>query len=240
MAKLTLVPSRSDLTAYAANQFLSFFANSTEAVFIALSGGSTPRGIYEEIAKRADQYNIRWPLLHFFWGDERCVPPDNPDSNYTMAMQAMLSALPVPEANIHRIIGEADPEVEAKRYDEELRVLLPKNMHGVPCFDWIHLGIGEDGHTASLFPQSDALSVTDQMCTVTRHPNSGQQRITVTFPVLLASTRITLFATGTSKTDILAAAMRGGEDKYPAARILRSHPSVEVIADEAAASKLGN
>ena len=137
-----------------AEQFVRLTTESVEArgrCAVALSGGSTPKNVYQLLAAPAFRARVRWGDIHFFWGDERHVPPDHPDSNYRMAMEAMLSKVPVPPANVHRVRSELpDAERAAGEYEETIRACVD----GAPLsrFDVIHLGIGTDGHTASLFP----------------------------------------------------------------------------------------
>jgi 6-phosphogluconolactonase len=171
-----------------------------KTVTVALSGGTTPQLLFKKIASYPKTFKVEpdWNKVHFFWCDERCVPPHHPDSNYGMANRYLLKALNISESNIHRIMGENDPEEECLRYSEEIRVhvLLRNN---IPVFDWIFLGMGDDGHTASIFPDQIPLLYTGKICAVAVHPRSGQKRITLTGKPIINAERITFMVTGQSK-----------------------------------------
>ncbi|MCF8719834.1 6-phosphogluconolactonase [Nitrospina gracilis] len=204
---------------------------------IALPGGSTPRRLMEVVAQTENAKAIDWSRVHLFWGDERCVPPDHAESNYRMAKDALLDRIPIPSANIHRIRGEDDPHKEAVRYAEELRRVFDVSADAVPRFDWILLGMGADGHTASLFPgQTDVLECRD-LCAVARQPKNGQARITLTFPVLNAALCVSFLVTGAGKAERLVAVRRAPDRKqrYPASRVEAER--IEWWVDKAAASR---
>ena len=135
---------------------------------VALCGGKTPYGVYAQLAK-PDFRSVPWEVVHLFWGDERCVPPEHSESNYNMVREALIDFVPIPSENIHRIRGEGNPELEASRYGEEIQAHFCVNDTMVPNFDWILLGLGTDGHTASLFSKKDILSLGKNVCTVTPH-----------------------------------------------------------------------
>jgi len=204
-------------------------------VSVVLSGGSTPTLFFQELVKISDQFN-HWDKILFFWGDERCVPPDHSDSNYGVARKILLEKVPVPEHHIYRIQGENDPLQEANRYALKIREALQVQKNCYPEFDWIFLGLGEDGHTASLFPGSDLLKVSDQICGVAQHPGSGQLRITLTLPVLNQARRITFLVSGQSKSKVVSEIIRGteGTEKYPAALVEPRKGILEWILDKSA------
>ncbi|MBN1822055.1 MAG: 6-phosphogluconolactonase [Prolixibacteraceae bacterium] len=168
-----------------------------ETFNIALSGGKTPKLLFETLAKKYFDL-IPWDKIHFWWGDERCVPPDNIESNFNLANLYLFSGLLVPESNIHRIRGEEDPKKEALRYGKEIDDHL--NMRGDwPVFDLIILGLGNDGHTASIFPYHMELIDYQKNCAVTKHPLTNRPRITITGNVLNNSNRVFFLVTGKNK-----------------------------------------
>lgn len=154
--------------------FCEYFYNlvkDQDAFHVALSGGSTPKLIFDVLAERyAD--TIPWSNIHFYWGDERCVPPDDTQSNFLMTKEHLFSKLAIPKANIHRILGENQPMGEAMRYANLLEINLDR-IKGVPQFDLVMLGMGEDGHTASIFPHEIYLWNADDHCVVAEHPESA-------------------------------------------------------------------
>jgi 6-phosphogluconolactonase len=192
---------------------------------LGLSGGSTPRRLYETLAEDA---SLDWSGVRFFWGDERCVPPDDPASNYRLAHDALLSRIRA--AGVHRMRGEADPETAAREYEAVLEELGDSDL--------VLLGIGEDGHTASLFPGSAALDESARLVVPVRAPQGVEprERLTLTLPALARARRALFLVTGSSKRDILAALREGGAEarRLPAARV-RARESVSWIADRAAA-----
>jgi 6-phosphogluconolactonase len=183
---------------------------------LALSGGSTPRMLYEILARG----RVPWKHLELFWGDERCVPPDREESNFHMAREAMLKNAPLVESQIHRIRGEDPPDLESARYEDEITRVVPANRTGLPSFDWILLGMGDDGHTASLFPGAE-LSPRGDLCGVARHPETGQRRVSFTFDLINAAAHVSFLVTGPGKADMLAAIIgqTAGREKFPAARV---------------------
>lgn len=205
---------------------------------IALSGGSTPEVLFDTLAEDF-WFRIPWKELHFYWGDERCVAPDDAQSNYRMAREHLFEPLPVPDAHIHRIRGEDDPGSEARRYADVLQGGLPAE-NGLPRFDLVLLGMGDDGHTASVFPHQAELWDSERLCEVARHPESGQRRITLTGGIINNAARIVLLVTGAGKAQRVAEILSGnGErDRYPAARVAPRDGRLIWILDEAAASGL--
>src|SRR5690349_879881 len=165
---------------------------------VALSGGSTPKGVYQLLTAPAFRTRVRWNDIHFFWGDERHVQPDHPDSNYRMAVEAMLSKVPVPPANVHRIRSELpDAGQAAREYERILRACVEGEP--TPQFDLIHLGIGTDGHTASLFPGSGGLAERERFCVANWIETFNGYRITLTLPVLNVARAVTFIVKGTEK-----------------------------------------
>lgn len=166
---------------------------------IALAGGSTPKPLYEALAAT----DLPWEKIHVFWGDERYVRADHPDSNQGMARRAWLDIVPIPAANIHPMpTNSGDPAADAQQYEAELRKFFQVPEGEFPAFDIILLGIGDDAHTASLFPHTDALQVCDRLVTVGN--KDGQPRITLTVPLINAARAIIFIVTGASKQVALA------------------------------------
>ncbi len=213
---------------------------SNKVLNIALSGGSTPKLLFKQLASSPFRDKVKWDIVHLYWGDERFVPPEDPDSNYGMTRQFLLEQIEIPEENVHRIRGEAKPEEEADRYSQEILKSVQEKLEKMPRFDWIFLGMGDDGHTASLFPGSDALGVKDKVCTVAFHPTSGQKRITLTLPVINSAHRISFLVTSEKKSGIVKNIYEGLNDyqDYPAAMVNPQKGSVEWCLDNAAASGL--
>ncbi len=190
---------------------------------LVLSGGSTPRYLYELLASPKWQDKINWHRAHVFFGDERCVSPDHPDSNFLMAMDAMLKKLPIPGDQIHRIHGENRVDEEALRYQLVIESYFRENAADEPLFDLILLGLGGDGHTASLFPGDRAL-FNAGMVTPVAAPTliePSVQRISLTFSGIALSRNICFLVDGASKSKIVEAVLADDSDKYPASVVQR-------------------
>jgi len=203
---------------------------------VALSGGNTPRSVYSLLASEPKQ--LPWERIHIFFGDERHVPPDHPDSNFRMASESLLSKVPIPEKNIHRIHAELDAEPAAAEYDQDLRDFFGLVNQGWPRFDLIFLGIGEDGHTASLFPGSKALTETSSRVTANWVEKFKTFRITLTFPVLNHAAEVVFLVSGASKAQILSEILRPGVQKYPAQSVQPQNGRLLWLVDEDAGSLL--
>ncbi|MGC3998627.1 MAG: 6-phosphogluconolactonase [Anaeromyxobacter sp.] len=201
---------------------------------LALAGGSTPRALYERLADPAGPYRTRlpWGQVTVWFGDERCVPPDHPDSNYRMAHQALLRH--VAAGAVHRLEGERPPPEAANRYEAHLRRELGED----PALDLVLLGLGPDGHTASLFPGSPALEERQRWVAAPFVPHLGAQRLTLTYPVLDAARAVLFVVSGAEKAPALAQLLSpaAGAPLIPAARI-RASGEQRVLADEAAAGR---
>jgi 6-phosphogluconolactonase len=170
---------------------------------VALSGGSTPRLLYSLLAQRP----LPWERLHLFWGDERCVPWDDPDSNYRMTRETLLDHAPIPDGQVHRWLTEEGPQIAADDYN----TLLGREFGaGVPVFDLVLLGMGEDGHTASLFPGTEALKVTDRWAVANYVPQvKDKWRLSLTFPVLDAARRVWFLISGAAKAEPVKRVLAG-------------------------------
>lgn len=177
---------------------------------VALSGGSTPKAIYEQLIKA----KLDWSKIWLFWSDERAVPPDHPESNYHMAM-TFFNQVPIPKAQIFRMVAEKDLEKNARSYEETIRSILDKHL-----FDLVMLGIGEDGHTASLFPHTKALHETHHLVTANEIPDKKTSRMTLTFPCINQSAHTAIYALGASKHIIVPKTLDAAIDsEFPASRI---------------------
>lgn len=180
---------------------------------VALAGGSTPKATYEVLA-RDHAAGLEWDRVHVFFGDERTVPPDHEDSNYRMAKEALLDHVPL--GGVHRMRGELPPDEAAEAYEEELREFF--GADATPAFDLVMLGIGDDGHTASLFPGTDALEVTDRWAVANPVPKLETVRLTLTVPVLNAARVVWFLVAGGGKAGALEEILSGDADarEYPA------------------------
>ena len=168
--------------------------------WLAVSGGSTPKMLFSHLASKY-QKSLQWKNIHIFWVDERCVPPGDAESNFGMTKTSLLDHVDIPGVNIHRILGENDPVKEAVRYAGELRQVPVLNA--LPRFDLILLGMGSDGHTASIFPDQMALMTAHQPTAVAIHPQTCQQRVTLTGPVINNARHVFFLITGTDKAGVV-------------------------------------
>jgi 6-phosphogluconolactonase len=219
-----------------------------------LSGGSTPWGLYQRLAGPDYASAMPWSATHLFWGDERCVPPDDERSNYRLARDAGLLARPL--AGVHRMRGEDPPATGARAYEEELRAFFARSSRGaettrpdsttradstgssgtrVPVFDVVLLGMGEDGHTASLFPGSSALEERERWV-VSTQAHEGVARLTLTLPVLVAARRVVFLISGAEKAAPLREILSDPACPLPAGQVLWGAAHATVLADEAAGS----
>jgi 6-phosphogluconolactonase len=205
-------------------------------VLLALSGGSTPLPVYERLAKLA----LPWPSLHLFWGDERCVPPDDQNSNYGNALRKFISQAPIPEANVHRIQGELEPQEAAKAYEDELRRFFGPEP---PVMDLVLLGMGADGHTASLFPGCPELAESSRWA-ISSQPPAGTgpalPRVTLTLPVINAARAVLFLVAGEDKRPAVSSILRvlGNGSQLPAG-LVRPAGELAWFLDRKAAPGLG-
>ena len=205
---------------------------------VALSGGSTPRRLYEILGSHGDRH-LPWPRTQLFWSDERCVPPDDPQSNYRMVREA-LSAVPIPPLNVHRMRGEDPPEEAAREYENELRQSFRMGSKDLPRFDLILLGLGEDGHTASLFPGNPVLEDATHLVAAPYVEKLKAYRLTLTLPVLNNAANVAFLVAGAGKGAILKRVLEeeSEADLLPAQRVRPSHGRLWWFVDEAAAGDL--
>ena len=210
-----------------------------EMVTIALSGGSTPKSLFDYWAGLPDG-EIDWQKMKFFWGDERCVPPTDAESNYRMTREHLLDLVPVPKDHIFRILGENDPGNEANRYAEILQHNL-EIVNGTPSFDIIMLGMGDDEHTASIFPHEMTLWDSGENCVTATHPQSGQKRVSLTGKVINNARNVVFLVTGINKAgkvkEIISDPALAAK-QYPAARVQPDSGNLYWFLDESAAQKL--
>lgn len=208
---------------------------------ICLSGGTTPRATYELLATNEFTSMMDWSQTTIFFGDERCVPPNHRDSNYRMAKESLLGYVPVPVTNVHRIQGELPPQDAAEQYEQVLRAHFQKRL-GLqkPRFDLLLLGIGTDGHTASLFPGTVALQEQQKWVTAYHVPKLDAWRVTLTYPALNSAANVLIWATGIEKADAVQKVFQGPKqpDVLPIQGIQPTEGTVNWILDEAAASKI--
>lgn len=242
MADVRIYPNRL-AASRAMAQLIAQIADSTIALrdrfTLVLSGGNTPREAYKMLGDEFGR-EIEWSQTHVFWGDERCVPFEHPDNNAKMARETLLNYVPISIDHMHRVQSFHDPETAAALYQMELQHFF-MGRGGVPRFDLILLGIGGDGHTASLFPDTPALDETERWFVPNYIPKLDATRMTMTFPVLNAAANIVFLVLGEDKADALAHILANQDDPpLPAARIAPPHGKVMWIVDDAAASKLDN
>lgn len=213
------ISSSSDELAAAFALFFQERLKGKDRFTVALSGGSTPKLLFK---LWADQYRerIEWSKVHFFWGDERCVPPEHADSNFGVCKALLLDHIDIPAENIHRIHGEVEAEMEAKRYGEEI-AHHASPLNGIPSFDLVILGMGDDGHTASIFPHQIAFIDSEDYCVVATHPDTGQNRITITGSVINNAETVVFLVSGGNKREKVRAILQkeNGYESYPAAHV---------------------
>lgn len=229
-----------ELVAEAANLLISQvreasrFSKGASKFSIGLSGGSTPRVLYETLARR--QSELDWRAIHLFWGDERCVPPDHPDSNYRMAYESLIQHVPIPPENVHRMRGEDDPQAAAEAYGTELHAVLGER----PEFDLLLLGLGDDAHTASLFPGTAAIHESQKPVIAHYVEKLNAWRMTITPAIINATPKIIFLVVGSSKAEALKQVIEGEyqPDEYPAQIVKPTFGLVYWFVDAPAASLL--
>ena len=224
-----------------AQNFSAYFSDlvkDKESFHVALSGGSTPKVIFDLLAAEYED-KIDWTKIHFYWGDERCVPPTDDESNYKMTVEHLFSKIEVPEENIHRILGENEPQGEAMRYANLLEINLDR-VEGVPQFDLVLLGMGDDGHTASIFPYEIDLWDAKDHCIVATHPDSGQKRVSINGKVINAAKEVAFLVTGAGKTEKVDEILNKKENykQYPAALVNPKSEKLTWFMDKEAAQKI--
>lgn len=204
--------------------------------FVALAGGRTPQAAYSLLAEAGRHDAIDWPRIFVYFGDERCVPPESDDSNYKMALDSLLSKVPVPPRNVHRMHGEDEPTRAARAYAQ----LLVETMGELPRFDLMLLGMGADGHTASLFPGTDPRTDEDQLVRAVNAEARDPRRLTLTPLVINNAGHVAIAVEGSAKASTLRAVREGPYDpvKYPVQIVSPNDGELTWLADEAAAAAL--
>ncbi len=210
-----------------------------DVFYVALSGGSTPRLFHAMLAASPLRERVDWSRIHFFWGDERCVPPDHPESNYRMARETLLDAVPVPPEHIHRMRGEDDPAAAARAYEHVLRSVFAVAPDETPRFDLIYAGMGPDGHTLSLFPHTAALGVTDRLVVANYVPQLHTDRITFTAALANQAALVAFVISGADKALALAHVLEGprNPDLYPS-QLIAPRGELLYLLDQPAAAQL--
>lgn len=231
-----IIPGDANVTmAFCADHFLKMSQKAIAdhgAFYVALSGGSTPKELFHRLSLPPFSESVDWAKVHLFWSDERTVPPDHPDSNYAMAMAAGLGKMPIPKNQIHRMQAESDLEQHAELYEKTIRDVL----QGRP-FDMIMLGMGDDGHTASLFPNTEGLKETKRLVIPNHVPQKNTWRMTMTFPLINSALCTVFYVIGANKKEMLSRVLKSGEE-LPSGRVGTNEHPAHWIADEAAAAAL--
>lgn len=237
---INIFKDRETLAEKAAIDFASWLkrlADEKDPVSIALSGGSTPTLFFRKLA--ALKPDIPWEKVRIFWVDERCVPPNDPESNFGIANAEFLQPLNIPSGSIHRIKGEDDPLQEAKRYGELILDTVAPDMT-FPVFDLVFLGMGNDGHTASIFPHEKELWNEEALCTVGTHPHTGQKRVSFTGHLINGAAKVVFQVTGKEKSEIVTQVIKksGSYQEFPASLVNPHHGVLEWYLDREAAESL--
>lgn len=241
MTELRTYSSPEALTEAAADAFVELskqFIEMRGHFTVCLSGGSTPKAMFELLASESYRDKVEWDKLHVYWGDERAVPPDHEDSNYHMAYETLLKHVPIPENQIHRMLGELDPKEAAGKYT---RTLLPPLLgYQLPVFNLIFLGMGDDGHTASLFPGTDAVREDFEWVVENYVEKLDSWRITLTPPIINAAEYIIFLVAGEKKAPVLKEVLQGTHliNIYPSQVIKPTKGQLIWMVDKEAAAEL--
>lgn len=241
--RLVVCPDWSAVCGAAAERFVALAherAARAGRFTVCLSGGATPRPLYAMLAGPGFADAIPWTAVHVFWGDERCLPPEHGDNHFRLATDLMLSKVPIPAVNIHRIRGESpEPAAAAAEYEREIVNFFRLPPRITPRFDLMLLGMGADGHVASLFPGTPGLQEERRLVTAHFVPRLGAHRLTLTLPVLLRAREVMVLVAGEQKAEVLKAVFEGSDEPgLPARRLAAADGDVLWVVDEAAASRL--
>jgi 6-phosphogluconolactonase len=235
-----------DLEALAEAAAERFVALAAEAIAqrgrfsVGLAGGSTPRGLYSRLASPDEAMRVEWEMVHIFFGDERCVPPDDADSNYRMARETLLNRVPIPRHCVHRLRGEIDPQAAAEEYEATLRQFFAAKGSGAgsgkPRFDLILLGMGENGHTASLFPGSAAVHEKLRWVVAVSPEGEKHRRLSLTPVVINAAANVVFLVSGEAKRETLHQVLKGPyrPEELPAQIVSPADGKLLWMVDEAA------
>lgn len=229
--EIVVLPDPAALAREAADRFVALARSAIAAhgrFTVALSGGSTPQLLYEQLITRS----IAWASVHVFWGDERCVPPEHPDSNYGLAQRALLSHVDIPTQNVHRLHGELDPVQAAQHYTAELRAVFGTQ----PRFDLILLGLGTDAHTASLFPGTAAVHEQQRWVVANDVDKLQTKRLTLTPPIINDAANVIFLIAGSDKAAALQSVWHGPRDpdRFPAQSVMPTSGRLIWLVDQAA------
>jgi 6-phosphogluconolactonase len=241
--EVVVLPDLDAVSEEAAQRFVAIAETAVETsgrCTVALAGGSTPERLYRLLASEKYRHAVPWPSLFVFFGDERCVPPDSSESNYRMAREALLNHVPVMPDQVFRMEGERYPQSAAMTYALRIADTFSLNAGAVPRFDLILLGMGPDGHTASLFPHTHALREVDTTVTANHLEQLNTWRLTLTYPVLDAAAHVIFLIGGTEKAHAVAQVLEGTFDPedYPSQGVLVPNGTLTFLLDAAAASEL--
>ncbi len=223
----------------AAELFLSLSCTAIAAkgrFAVALSGGTTPRLLYTLLGSPPYLNTIDWRRVHLFWADERCVPSDNPASNYRLVRDTLLKNLPMPESNVHNVHGEADPEEAARAYEQDIKAFF--GTVTIPSFDLVMLGVGADGHTASLFTGSSAVFESARITNPVYLEDPQINRVTLTISVINNASNVLFLVAGRAKASVLQNILYHGNSKgYPAGQVFTENGTVTWFLDKEAAGR---
>jgi 6-phosphogluconolactonase len=239
-AEIVIVPDPQTLAYEAAQRFAELVREAVSfrgRFSVALSGGSTPGRLYGLLAEDPYRKQVPWGQVHLFWGDERCVPPDDPGSNYRLAQEMVISRVPIPPENVHRVRGELGPEIAAQTYEQVLHDFFcgPR-----PRFDLVLLGLGKDGHTASLFPGSALLAEMERLVAPAEaiYQDRPAQRVTLTLPAINTARQVLFLVAGIDKAQVVQAVVEGPDGQLPAQRIQPTAGQLTWLLDAPAAGLL--
>jgi 6-phosphogluconolactonase len=239
--RIVVLTSTAEMAEFVTSMFRELIATKRDGEFLtlALSGGKTPERIFENMSSHPEEF-VFWKRIRFFWVDERCVSPDDNESNFRMARLSLLENLDIPSENIYRIFGESDPFSEVVRYSRVISGKVPA-IRNLPRFDLVLLGLGVDGHTASIFPGHLNLFQSINYCDVTVHPQTGQRRISLTGPVINNAKNVVFIVTGPEKAKIVADVLNDQEPgSYPASLVNPACGILIWLLDEDAAGLLNS
>lgn len=239
-AEIVIRPDTATLAQEAARRFAAAAEKTVAArgrFTVALSGGATPVALYRLLAGEPYRTHLPWTEIHLFWADERCVPPEDPNSNYRLLAETLLASAPVPPQNIHRIRGEWEPERAANDYEQRLRAFFGD---GSPRLDLVLLGLGTDGHTASLFPEAATLTETTRLALPVgaAYKDRPAWRVTLTLPLLNAARGILFLVSGADKARIVHKVLEDMDARLPAQYIRPTEGEVTWLLDAASAALL--
>jgi 6-phosphogluconolactonase len=239
-AEIVVMSNPGELAHEAAQRFAQLALEAVESrgrFSVALSGGSTPGALYRLLSEEPYRRQIPWEQIYLFWSDERCVPPDDPGSNYRLADEALISRVPIPSENVQRVRGELEPEAAARAYAKALYEFF---CGPLARFDLVLLGLGNDGHTASLFPGGAALQETERLAVAVeaRYQDRPAHRVTLTLPAINTARHVFFLVNGSAKASIVQAVLEGPAGRLPAQKTLPTAGALTWLLDAAAAAQL--